>query len=269
MGVVTSKQPDPPKKGKRGLKINLTIVVVCVAVFVVWRNQHKRKDAPAPAVAAATAPAPATMAPSSAAAAETIAPTAEPVAQKTAEATPPPAAKATPASADEIDAFAKDMMNPKNGFYDPHYKVAGKFPEGWVVRGAPRWGNQETTIFFEDPQYPHAVPSLYYRMFPEPMPKSGQDVQTWLQEEAVKKEEQRLRTIPDYVNGEMKPRTIGDRPALSWTATYTRNGEPWAEYLTRIYTPNGTYLFFMHAPEKDLAPMIPRFERVITTTIMP
>ena len=163
-----------------------------------------------------------------------------------------------------------DIEDKGDSFFDPQYKVTGKFPDGWKMRGAGRWGTQETTLSFQDPDYPNAAPKLYYRIFPEPMQLTTEQIGAWLRDGADAKVWQRVSEgLADYTNGELVERTIGDRPALTWTGSYTRDGQPWGEYLTRIYTPNGTFLFFLHAPNTDLPALIPKFERMITTTIVP
>ena len=195
------------------------------------------------------------------------APTAVPPAPAPRLAPNPPVATAKP---DDLEGLAKDLMAPGNTFFDPEYRVTGKYPEGWSMRTSARWGTKETTLFFADPEYPAARPSLYYRIFPEPMQLADAQVDGWLREQAVAKANQRVTSgMADYVNGEMVSRMIGDRPALTWTGSYTRNGEPWGEYLTRIYSPTGTTLFFMNARAENLPALIPKFERMINTTIVP
>jgi hypothetical protein len=260
MGVVNTPLPARASRRKRRLvSLSAAAILVLVLGFVV-RSRPK----PAP----------------------TVSPLLEPMPAKTSEpkmgeafVSSPSLAESGPAAApsrataaktgDDIDEFAKDLMNPKNGFYDSYYKIAGKFPQGWTMGQAPRWGKEETTISFHVSDHPQAMPALYYRIFPQPQPLTVDQAQASLRESAANKEQQRQQSLPDYVNGEMVPRNIGERPALTWTGTFTRNGEAWAEYLTRIYTPNGTFLFFMQAPAGELPALIPQFERVITTTIMP
>jgi hypothetical protein len=184
-----------------------------------------------------------------------------------------PVTEAKPAGAGsdaDLDKFAKDLSAPGHTFFDPEYKVTGKIPEDWTMQNSARWGQKETTLFFNDPDYPQAHPSIYYRMFDQPMPLAGADIETWLREQAMEKAQLRIRSgLTDYVNRDFTMRDINDRPALTWTAEYTRNGEPWAEYMTRIYSPNGTTLFFLHAPAKDMPALVPKFESMIKTTIVP
>jgi hypothetical protein len=187
-----------------------------------------------------------------------------------APAAPAPNPPAAPPKPDELDEFAKDLSAPGHTFFDPEFKIMGKYPEGWSMKTTARWGASETTLAFSDPDFPAAAPSVYYRVFTTPLQLAGAQIDEWLRQQSAETASQRVAGgLNDYVNGEMIPRKIGDRPALTWTASYTRNGEPWGEYLTQIYSPNGTTLFSLHAPAKDLPALIPKFERIINATIVP
>jgi hypothetical protein len=195
------------------------------------------------------------------------APTAIPPDAPASSAPNPPAAAAKP---DELDEFAKDLSAPGHTFFDPEFKVMGKYPEGWSMKTTARWGASETTLVFTDPDFPTAAPSVDYRIFTTPMQLAGAQIDEWLRQQSAENTSQRVASgLTDYVNGEMISRKIGDRPALTWTGSYTRNGEPWGEYLARIYSPNSTTLFSLNAPAKDLPALIPKFERIINATIVP
>jgi hypothetical protein len=194
-------------------------------------------------------------------------PTAPPPRAPPAPARHPPAATAPP---DELDEFARDLSTPGHTFFDPEFKVMGKYPEGWSVKTTARWGGSETTLVFTDPDFPAAAPGVNYRVFTTPMQLAGAEIDGWLRQQSTETASQRVAGgLTDYVNGGMTSRKIGDRPALTWTASYTRNGEAWGEYLTQIYSPNGLTLFSLQAPAKDLSALIPKFERVINATIVP
>lgn len=185
-------------------------------------------------------------------------------------ATSAPRKPATDATDAELEKLRQELTNADNTFFDPEYRFTGKIPAGWLLRDAPRWGKEETTLHFKDPEFPQAVPNLYYRKFPEPMALEGPAIYRWMEEQAAIKATQRAADgRADYINREIAQRTIGDRPALTWTADFTYEGEPWAEYLTRVYSPTGTTLFFMSAPKKDMPTLIPRFESLIQKTITP
>lgn len=178
----------------------------------------------------------------------------------------PPASNPTPQA--DLD---KILPLPDNTFADDKYHLMGKLPDGWSILKSERWGKLETTISLRDPEHPAAIPNIYYQMFTEPMqPVDTNTADAWLRKQATYKAKQRIRNgSSDYVNGELLSRTIGGQPAVSWTATYTRNGEPWAEYLTRVYSPDCTLLFTLRAPAADLPAMTPGFENVILTTTVP
>ena len=195
------------------------------------------------------------------------APTAIPPDAPASSAPNPPAAAA---KSDELDEFAKDLSAPGHTFFDPEFKVMGKYPEGWSMKTTARWGASETTLVFTDPDFPAAAPSVDYRIFTTPLQLTGAQIDEWLRQQSAENASRRVASgLTDYVNSEMISRKIGDRPALTWTASHTRNGEPWGEYLTQIYSPNGMTLFSLNAPAKDLPALIPKFERIINATIVP
>jgi hypothetical protein len=156
-------------------------------------------------------------------------------------------------------------------FLDGEFGVGGEIPDGWSMRSSARWGVRQNTIWFRDPLVPTAAPSMYYKINEEPTYRTPEETQKWMYDTAVEKERQRVaegRT--DYKNREeMSYRMIGERQALTWSATYTRNGEPWVENLTRLYSPAGTVLFFLHAPATDIDAAQASFNTVIESTVMP
>ena len=184
------------------------------------------------------------------------------------------------AAGDELEKFAKELSAPGNTFYDPEYHITGKYPEGWSIRESGRGGAKENNVRFTDPDHPKVWPTLYYGVNSEPRQLSPVEIDRWLREEAAKKAASRLRSgLLGYTNGELVARTINDRPALAWTATYafhgtnpnstTPRGDALEEYLTLIYSPNCTALFFMQASKGDMAAMRPKFEEMIKLTILP
>lgn len=141
-------------------------------------------------------------------------------------------------------------------------------------------GAKENNVRFLDPEHPNVWPTLYYRIESEPRPLSGAEIDQWLREEAAKKAASRLRSgLINYTNGDLVACTIGDRPALSWTATFafhgtnpnstTPRGDALEEHLTLIYSPNCIVLFFVQATKNDLAVMQPKIDKMIRSTVLP
>jgi hypothetical protein len=96
------------------------------------------------------------------------------------------------------------------------------------------------------------------------------DINAWLLNAAAAKAQQRVAGgLSDYTNGQMNLVTIDDRPALEWQATYTANGQPWGEYLIRLYSPNGTALYFTQGPADQLPDVIPTVKAMAEKTVMP
>lgn len=181
---------------------------------------------------------------------------------------------------DEFEKLAKELSAPGNVFFDPEYHITGKYPDGWSIRESGRWGAKENNVRFLDPEHANVWPTLYYRINSEPSRLNEAEIDSWLRDEAAKKAESRRRSgLIGYTNGEPVSRNIGDRPALSWTASFafhstnpmstTPRGDSLKEYLTLIYSPNCTALFFLQASEDDMAAMRSKFEAMIKSTILP
>lgn len=176
---------------------------------------------------------------------------------------------APPAAA--MAAVVTQNSGANQSFFDPQYGVKAQLPNGWAIRSSNRWGNKETTVFFQPPTPSQAVPSVYYRVFDEPMTLSAPEIDAWLRNLAEKKAAQRVREgASDYANSaELTSLTVGGRPALAWMATYTGGGQVISEYFTRIYSPNASVLYFFKAPANEMASLRPAFEEMIQTTAVP
>jgi hypothetical protein len=169
-----------------------------------------------------------------------------------------------------------EISGPDNSISDSMYEVTTRYPVGWVIRGAARWGdhgNRATTIFFGAPDSAEASPNLYYRKFHAPMLIFSGGAESWLRDEARRKVEQRVTKegIADYKN---RPesfvlREVGGHAALSWSADYTRSGDRWVEYLTAVLSENGLALFFLQAPADQIKLVVPKYEQMIIALRMP
>jgi hypothetical protein len=169
-----------------------------------------------------------------------------------------------------------EISGPDNSIADSKYGVTTRYPTGWIIRGAARWGDHEnpaTTIYFGATESAQASPNLYYRKFPAPLLNPTGGAESWLRDEARKKVDQRVKQegIVDYLN---RPesfvfREVGGHGALSWSAEFTRSGEKWSEYLTAILSENGLALFFLQAPADQIGLVRPRYEQMIEAFKMP
>lgn len=155
----------------------------------------------------------------------------------------------------------QDVLQPGNGFLDPKYGVAAVYPEGWTVREAVRWGEnqRENTVFFTPPEGSKATPSMYYQEYREPPPPRDK-AEALLREMAQKKEEARSNNGKnDYRNdpGSFVFREVDGHPTLSYFATYSRGDQVQAEYFTRILGEKGYVMFFVRGPVADVQALIP------------
>lgn len=128
----------------------------------------------------------------------------------------------------------------------------------------------EASAQFSDSRYPLAQPSLYYQIYAQPQALSEAELETAMRAEAKRKTQQRIDSgLKDYAAGEARARKIKGNPALSWRATFTREGAAWTEALTRVNTSKGTYLFFLQAPDDIVEKIMPAFERFIAAAQLP
>ena len=163
----------------------------------------------------------------------------------------------------------EQIAGPNRSIYDPKAKLSATVPAGWTLRRAGRSDKGETSILLGSPKTPAAAPTLYYGFSDTARPLPA-DVPAMLRDGAAKKAQQRLERdgATGYANRaeSFAAKKIGGLPALSWEASYTKEGQPWLEFLTRIATDRGTILFFLNAPEGEMAAVRPAFERMIETT---
>jgi hypothetical protein len=166
-----------------------------------------------------------------------------------------------------------EMLLPNNGFHDPLFGVSMSYPEGWSVRNATRWGqnNRENTVFFSPGGDSQAVPSMYYQNYTDGPPPFGSS-EAFLREQARKKEEQRNPGgVNDYKNDadSFVFREIDGRPTLSYFATFTRGDQVQAEYFMRVLGQRGYVMFFVRGPAKDVQAIIPAVHKAGGTVKVP
>jgi hypothetical protein len=165
-----------------------------------------------------------------------------------------------------------EIVGEDRSIRDPLYGVSARYPIGWFVRGVTRWGDRETTIFFGAPSGSTAFPTLYYRVFAQPMPVPAA-AEEFLREEAGKKAEQRVvGGLADYANvvNSFEFKTIAGHPALSYAARFTGGGgRTQCEYFVRILSAQGIALFFLRAPLEEYEALRPAFDAMIETINLP
>jgi len=152
-----------------------------------------------------------------------------------------------------FDAGAEGCAQEDGVFLDPEYGVGGEIPGRLGHALLRSLGAKETTIFFQDPDHPRVIPSLYYKIFPEQKSLSPAEITAWLMSARPGKGAQRIAGgAVDYKKpADLTERLIGDRPALSWMADFTRNGEPWVEASHALLQSAGDGAFFMQGPATE------------------
>jgi len=159
---------------------------------------------------------------------------------------------------------------------DMTYNVSFRLPERWGVKNSRRWGDQENTVVFDDPQKTsqQTGPSLYYRNFTAPLLGKSELIQEKLQQEMDSKviQRQKQQHLPTYhlLRDTCKARTVGGHVARSCIAEFTSElGTPMAEYLTLVRSQNALALFFGFIPANDLDSYQKRLDPIIETLQLP
>lgn len=163
------------------------------------------------------------------------------------------------------------MKSSTKRFSIPEYGLTGMAPATWIYRreGSPEAG--ELTLYFTIPDRPGIAPRMYCKFFDQDRGMSAQAIQQWLEENIQSKSAQRVQSgLTDYkVRPKIVSSNIRGRPAISWSADFTKDNVAWTESLTRIYSPKSTALFFLIAPSKEVDSLIDDFTRLIEDTVLP
>jgi hypothetical protein len=172
----------------------------------------------------------------------------------------------------ESDKLVAEFSGPDRSVHDPKSGLTAMYPAGWKVRDVKRWGDQQTTIFFDITKAPETAPNLYYRVYRQPLSIASDSLPAFLREEAKKKETARRENFPDYANraDSFKLLTIAGNPGCSWAAGFTLpTGEKWAEYFVRIQTDVADASFFLQAPADKIESLRPVVDQLMASVKMP
>ena len=159
---------------------------------------------------------------------------------------------------------------------DMTYNVSFRLPDHWGVKNSQRWGDQENTVIFSDPQKSseQTGPSLYYRRLAVPLsPKSAvmkEELQREMDSKAVQRQKQQHLSSYHLLPDNCGARIVGGHDARSCIAEFTSElGTPMAEYLTLVRTENTLALFFGFIPANDLDRYRKRLDTIIETLQIP
>jgi hypothetical protein len=156
----------------------------------------------------------------------------------------------------------------KNGrFFDSKFNCAGIVPENWQVRWIMRPGPNEASISLVQASNQQLSLLLYYRM----EKPAGSDTVNLLQAAIRDKTEQRINTgfVNYKVASEPVSHTLKGSPAVSWSANFTFNEEPWQEQLTRIQSHKYVALFSLITPARQAQQMRSAYNQFIAAAVFP
>lgn len=167
-----------------------------------------------------------------------------------------------------------ELLGPQNQLRDPVYGVAVKYPAGWQVRGASRWGknNAENTVMFQ-PTWPfESRPSLYYQPTTNfGRPAAGQEEAHFRYTAGTKAASRVQAGLRDYKNLEntFTFTQINGRPAFRYFAQFTREGKPQFEYFVRVIGEKMMVMFFTMGPITELEIMAREVDEMSATVLVP
>jgi len=133
---------------------------------------------------------------------------------------------------------------------DPDAPISFHPPKGWVLSKGQRWGDHETTLWFEDANS-HLIFTLYYQY---PLnPKTKIDAVTALRQAIDAKVNQRRESegIADYHvrEGSIQNLEVAGHPAMSYIGEFTqKDGAASREYMLRVLGNDAKGHFFVLMP---------------------
>jgi hypothetical protein len=164
-----------------------------------------------------------------------------------------------------------EIVTDDRSIRDPLYGLTLRYPQGWIVRGVTRWGDRETTVYFGAPNAANAFVTLYYRMYTTPVALPS-DPESFLRTEATQKAERRVNGgLADYANvvDSFAFKTVGNLPALNYSARFSAGGKTHVEYIVRVLSPKGVATFLLRAPLDELESVREAFDGMVESLRLP
>jgi hypothetical protein len=171
----------------------------------------------------------------------------------------------------DIATFIKAVTSAQTLVQDPDGPVSFQLAPGWNLSRGIRWGDHETTLWFEEAGS-HVTVTLYYQ---SPLqPPYPQDAAATLRQGMEAKVLQRQHDgFPDY---HIRPDSIqnlqiGGQPALSFIAEFTGGGQSRVEYMLRVLGKSTkAHFFVMGIPAtEDINAFCKRFDPIATSLRIP
>lgn len=166
-----------------------------------------------------------------------------------------------------------EVLLPNNLFHDPLFGVSVTYPQGWTVRNAQRWGenNHKNTVSLTPPPPSSALPSMYYQKYTDTLPPTG-DTEEFFREIARSKENSRsnggqndYKNVPESFS--FQP--IAGRPAMSYYAVFTARDQVMTEHFIRILGPTGYVMFFTRGSLDEVRAIVPQLEQMAASATVP
>jgi hypothetical protein len=164
------------------------------------------------------------------------------------------------------DAFIEKTDASGTVVRDPDAPVSFGLPPEWVLIGGARWGQNETTLMFKDRD--SGITAALYYQHPYQIPRehtADTELLSGMDNKVVLRQREGFTeyTIRAYT---IQKRTVGDLPAISFVAQYTRDTHPKVEYMVRVLG-SGTkaHFFVTLRPEVDLNAFLKSFDGIVET----
>jgi hypothetical protein len=155
---------------------------------------------------------------------------------------------------------------------DPEAPISFQLAPGWALRNGMRWGDHETTLYFVETE--SEIPTAFYYQHPLQQ-QSATDPYEALRRAMEAKVHERVdrEGMPDYHirPGSVQKRQVGGRPALSFIAEFTSQGQSKVEYMVRVLGKNTKgHFFVMGIPASaDIDAFSKRLEPIVASLLIP
>lgn len=166
-----------------------------------------------------------------------------------------------------------EVLGPDNLYQDEAFGVSATYPEGWTVRGAARWGanNSENTVSLVPDTPTSATPSMYYQMYPNGYPEL-EGTEAYFRRVAQNKANQRIASgVTDYNNvpSTFEFTQFDGNPAVSYYAVFTRGNDVQAELFVRVLGKKGYVMFFVPGSLEDVKAILPQIKQMASSVKVP
>lgn len=173
----------------------------------------------------------------------------------------------------QVEIPLRKIKAPNNTVNDADYGISLRYPSGWKVERAFRWGtNQEkTTIVLQRGQPVVATVSFFYQKFGGEAQRPP-EIREWFRSSFQEKQAAKQQELPNYQNdpGSLKyGTTAGGFPLCSYTATFTKGSRTLVEFYLRVAGEKTYVMFLTQGTRAEIEAMRTELEEMADTLRLP